>query len=171
MKRRFSWRRIPRWRATAAVVAVAPVLSVLIARGWAPSAGPAKAAGASTKKTAAVEFVATPAVVLNAKEKALLANASASMATPWGAAPLAAPQVGEAGEAKPPPQVRLQLSAIMTQKDGDVAMISGKPRRKGERLGEGWTVREIDPEEGKVILDGPDGQSRTLRLRKSAGER
>ncbi len=170
MKRRFFLPRIPRWRATAAVVAVAPVLSVLIARAASPAAGPAKAVAAATKKSAVVEFVSVPGVVLSVKEKAVLASASASMEGVWGSAPLVAPQVGESGEAKPPAQVRFQLSGIMTQKDGDVAMISGKPRRKGDRLGEGWTVREIDVDEGKVVLDGPDGQGRTLRLRRTAGE-
>jgi hypothetical protein len=47
-----------------------------------------------------------------------------------------------------------------------IAMIDSKVRRVGDDLGDGWIVSAIKHASGEVTLDGPEGATLTLTLRK-----
>lgn len=60
---------------------------------------------------------------------------------------------------------KLVLSSIMAGRE-PFAIIDGKLLRTGARVGDRWTVKQINPEAGSVILESLDGESQELKLRR-----
>lgn len=57
------------------------------------------------------------------------------------------------------------VTSILKSNGQLIAMIGGKLRRVGDRLSDGWSVKEIDADGGTVMLVHVSGYTKTLSLR------
>lgn len=58
------------------------------------------------------------------------------------------------------------VTSILKSNGQMIAMIGGKLRRVGDRLSDGWSVKNIDADEGTVLLVHVSGYTKSLSLRK-----
>lgn len=63
-----------------------------------------------------------------------------------------------------PKEGKLVLSSIMAGRE-PFAIIDGKLLRTGARVGDRWTIKQINPESGSVTLESLDGETQELKLR------
>lgn len=64
-----------------------------------------------------------------------------------------------------PKEAKLVLSSIMAGRE-PFAIIDGKLLRIGARVGDRWTIKQINPETGSVTLESLDGETQELKLRR-----
>ncbi|HRP62243.1 MAG TPA: hypothetical protein PK400_03010 [Phycisphaerales bacterium] len=57
------------------------------------------------------------------------------------------------------------VRAVMASRDGNIALINGKPMRVGDVLGEGWRIAAINSEAATVTFEHHDGRSETRSVR------
>lgn len=57
------------------------------------------------------------------------------------------------------------VRAVMASRDGNFALINGKPMRVGDVVGEGWRITAINSDAATVIFEHHDGRSETRSVR------
>lgn len=173
--------RIP-WQAFVFAAAALPCIGVLCARGFLPSTGPRSAEAASTPvvSTNSGSLQKLIDATLSSQDSAFLDFIASSANKPVERSPIAArtgrttftraddrpvPNNSSTGE----PTLRAtesSVTSILKASGQTIAMIGGKLRRVGDRLSDGWAVKEIDPDAGSVTLVHMSGQTKQLLLRK-----
>jgi hypothetical protein len=166
------------WPVLFAAVAAAPVVAVMGMRVLSPVRGPSAALGSDNLMTPPVQLYSPPKTP--AEAFALVRTYDGVLSAGFGPSPMiskAPPKpVKPLVEAKPPAQqqpepqkpaeqVVLAVTSIMSRSGNPLAVINGRPRRVGDVLPGGWTVHEINGEEGQVVVRSETGEQATLKLK------
>jgi hypothetical protein len=166
------WTRVP-WQAFAIAAVVVPTLGVLVARQVLAQRGP-RAAQASIITPAGEQAGVVSREVpgrRGAAEAATLRIMDEYAGKPFARSPLAQPRltakVGE--EPAVPSEIRFtgNLTSILQTSQGTVALIGGKLRRVGDRLGTTWELTSLDPDAGTAKITHGSGVTQTLTMRRN----
>lgn len=146
-------------------------LGVFAARAIAEGQGPAKAKAAPTKADP-VDPVSPRYERTQAPSNDALVAEVAKRSTPGEFATVfyapkapAQPALPTDSKRPEPKEAKLVLSSIMAGRE-PFAIIDGKLLRTGARVGDRWTIKQINPEAGSVTLESLDGQMQELKLRR-----
>jgi len=164
------------WQVFAAVIAILPAGLMLGARHMSPDLGPraARAAASAPNMNATLTVTADGPKPLTREQERLSQDFAryddVTPKRPRFPAPLhvepstIVPVASGAAEST----VVAALTSIMATRSGPIAIIGGKMRRAGERVGQGWRVESIDPKAGRATIVHTDGRTQDLFLRKPA---
>lgn len=174
-----SFNRIP-WQVYVAAVAVLPSVGVLTARTMLPSRGPRSASAAEPIQPSSGPSAirATKAEQLSTQDAAFLELVASSASQPVAQSPIArrqgrgvrvdkqTPSTSKSFSVEPALRAtETSVTSILKSNGQLIAMIGGKLRRVGDRLSDGWSIKEIDADEGTVMLVHVSGHTKTLSLR------
>lgn len=178
--RRNNITQIP-WQAVVAAAALLPTVGVLAARSVLPSSGPRMASAAPSADpsggTSAIR--SSSAGKLSAQEVAFLEMIATNKSSAITRSPIAQ-KAGRNVRIDDQPQsasksfndepalrsTESSVTSILKSNGQMIAMIGGKLRRVGDRLSDGWSVKNIDADEGTVLLAHVSGYTKSLSLRK-----
>lgn len=171
------WTRVP-WRAFAIAAVVIPTLGVLVARQVLPHRGPNVAQASiitpSGEQALAVVSREVPGK-RDAADGATLRMMEEHAGKPFARSPLAQQRIkATAGEESTiPSEIRFtgNLTSILQTPQGSVALIGGKLRRVGDRLGNTWELTSLDPDAGKAKITHGSGVTQTLTMRRNLDNR
>ncbi|MCC6230103.1 MAG: hypothetical protein IT432_12875 [Phycisphaerales bacterium] len=145
-------------------------LGVLAARAIADGQGPSRAKAAPTTidlvEPVSPRYEHAPApgtdvLMAEVAKRSIAGEFSTIFYAPKAPAP-AVPNDPKRPEVK---DAKLALSSIMAGRE-PMAIIDGKLLRTGARVGDRWTIKQINPEAGSVTLESLDGETQELRLRR-----
>jgi len=161
------------------MLAAAPVLVVVVARGVIPVSGPTPARAARQPVPAAVELVVPPVMRVTPDQQQLARVMGERAKRAAGRSPIIARHVDvtheeeaeparEAAGPAPVPDVVapvVELSSIFVSRDGPIAVIAGRLRRVGDEVEPGWSLVSIDHDAGTVTLGHASGKRHEVSLR------
>ncbi|MFO0857652.1 MAG: hypothetical protein U0640_09890 [Phycisphaerales bacterium] len=178
--RRHNLTQIP-WQAVVAAAALLPTVGVLAARSVLPSSGPraASAAPSVDNESGTTSIRSNSAGQLSAQDVSFLETIASNRSSPITKSPIAQ-KAGRNVRIDDQPQstsksftdepalrsTESSVTSILKSNGQMIAMIGGKLRRVGDRLSDGWSVKNIDADEGTVLLVHVSGYTKSLSLRK-----